>query len=332
MRGYLQVLRLPGAGRMALAGAISRFPNAMQGIAIVLLIRALYKDWELAGLASGAMTISCAVCAPTVARLVDRFGQSRVGYPVIGAYCVIAASLVICALTHRPRPVLLGIALLFGACQFPVGAMTRARWTRLAGQGKSLQLSFSFESAVDDVAFMFGPTFATMLITAIHPAAGLIAAILLLVLGGSFFLSGRATEPPVRSRSEPAVGPSALRTPGVATVAAVFIAMGMGFGVSGIAVPALCDEWGHGWAPGLVLGLGSTASCLGAAFYGARSWRSPLWQRFVACVALQVGPSCLFLLAGNLPVLMVYSFLSGITISPSFINGNALVQRMVEPS
>jgi MFS family permease len=115
----------------------------------------------------------------------------------------------------------------------------------------------------------------------------------------------------------------------VAGIAIVFFAVGIEFGANGITMVAMCESLGAEWSAGLILAVGSVASMLGAGVYGARQWHSPLWKRFVVCLVAQTGASALFLTAHSFATLTIVSFLSGVCISPSFVNGNALIQRLV---
>ena len=72
---YLGVLRLERAWRFSAAGLVLRLPMSMVGISIILLVRAQYGSYALAGAVSAVNIITTACCAPALARLVDRRGR-----------------------------------------------------------------------------------------------------------------------------------------------------------------------------------------------------------------------------------------------------------------
>jgi MFS family permease len=324
------VLRLPGALKFVPPAFVARFPIPMLGIGITLLVQTLYRSYQIAGIVTAVYTVVQAVCQPLVGRWIDRSGQSRVGYRLIAGFALGAGALAALASLRAPWPWLLPAAALTGAASFPIGSMTRTRWAALVPNAGYLTTAFSLEAMLDDIAFMFGPSLATLLATAVHPTAGLLTAIVFLLVGGLGFLARRDTEPPPEpspARLEPE--PSLLRRSGVPWICGAFFVMGLGFGANNITTVAVSDHLGWKGAAGLVLACGSLASMTGALFYGARRWVAPLARRFTICLLLQAASCALFLLAGNWTMLVVANLVSGLAVSPSFINGNALVQRLV---
>jgi MFS family permease len=70
----------------------------------------------------------------------------------------------------------------------------------------------------------------------------------------------------------------------------------------------------------------------GALLYGAHTWKSPLWKRFVILVIAFSCFGMLFPLSHSVAVLFIINFCFGAMVSPTFINGNALVHEIVPPS
>jgi MFS family permease len=339
VRVYLNILRTPGAFRFVPPAFVARFPMAMIGISVTLMISGLYGSYELAGIVTAITTIGTAIGAPIVGGLVDRQGQGRVGRPLIAIFALSCFTLSTFAFLHLDQWALFPAALAVGVSSFPTGSMTRTRWSHILGDRSDIQTAFSLEAIVDDAAFMFGPSLATLAATAIHPVAGVALASIMLLTGGYIFLAQRDTEPPSQrsllangNPNPEAVGekpPSAILNGGVAAVCVAFVCMGASFGANNITMVAMCESFSLKWVAGVVLGLGSLASMFGAAYYGARKWHVPLWKRFAVCLVMQAAISLLFLTAANLPLLIIINFCQAIVISPTFINGNALIERLV---
>lgn len=69
-----------------------------------------------------------------------------------------------------------------------------------AGAGSSLiTTAAAFESVTDEFSFVVGPVLATALCTGVHPAAGLVAEVALMLVSGLLFAAQRGTQPPVRT-------------------------------------------------------------------------------------------------------------------------------------
>jgi MFS family permease len=313
-------------------GFVARFPGAMVGIAITLLISGFYHQYTLAGVVTAVHTIAFGLAAPVVGSLIDRFGQAQVGYPLIAVFSLGATGLTLAAWLQAPWPYLVGCALLTGCASFPIGSLTRSRWSHLLRDRPGLQPAFSLESVLDDVAYIVAPSLATAAATVVWPglgelpAAGVVMVVVLLLVAGGVFLSRRASQPPATRRPR---GGSAIRVPGVAVVAVVFVGVGVQFGSNNITMVAMCQSLGHKVMAGPIMACGSLASMTGALWYGSRAWRSPLWRRFIVGLLCLAGTALLFLVARDFWSLAVVSFLSGLAISPSFINGNSLIERIV---
>jgi MFS family permease len=330
LRTYRDVLARPGALRFSAAGLLARSPMAMVGIGIVLAVSALYDSYGLAGRVSATYVIAAAVVTPQIARLVDRHGQARVMRPVLAVGATGLAVLVVATATVAPPPLLYVGAVLTGAGNGSFGSLVRSRWTTLlrAEPGR-LHTAYSLESAFDELVFVVGPVVTTFLATGVRPEAGLAVPLVLMVAGGLWFLSQRATEPPPHPADAPRPRGSVLRDPAMALLAVVFVAMGAIFGATDVSTVAFATEQGRRGAAGVVLAVFAAGSMIAGLLYGARHWSRSLGTRFaVGMGGLALGVSA-FLLVGNLVALAAVMFVVGFAISPTIITGNALVQAIV---
>jgi MFS family permease len=330
LQPYRDVLSRPGALSFSAAGALARLPMSMVGIGIVLMVSAVYGSYGLAGRVSAVYVIAQAVCSPQLARLVDRHGQARVMRPAVGIATVGLVTLIGATVAEAPTVVLYLAAAVTGAAIGSFGSLVRARWNRvLGGDPRAIHTAYSLESAVDELVFVVGPVLATLLATGVAPSAGLVVALVGMVVGGYWFLAQRTTEPPAAPVGAPRARGSVLANAGMIVLAVVFVAMGSIFGATDVSTVAFAEEHGSKGLAGVILAVFACGSLISGLLYGTRHWRRPLHQRFAnGVVALAVGV-CFFFLVDNLVVLAAVMFVTGFAIAPTLINGNGLVQQLV---
>ncbi len=225
MRTYLEILRIPGALKFSAAGLLARAGGAMMGLGIVLMVSALYGSYGLAGALAAANAVAWAGGTAVLSSLVDKYGQRRVMYPATVISVSMLAVVVVLAVMQVPAWALFAPVVISGGTGGAPGALVRARWSNVTSDPHLLHAAFSLESTLDEITFVVGPVVATALSVGVHPAAGLVAPIVLALLGAQLFYSQRATEPPVPPRpadgSAPARRRFILLTPGVGSVVAV---------------------------------------------------------------------------------------------------------------
>ncbi|WP_127125725.1 MFS transporter [Georgenia sp. SYP-B2076] len=327
---YSQILRLPGALAFSAAGLLARFPTGMISIGIVLMLSEMYGSYAMAGTVSATFVVAQAICAPQLARLVDRHGQAKVMAPSVTVSALGLLGLVVAAVAGAPTWTLFAAAALAGATIGSLGALVRARWSRVARTPKELHRAFSLESALDESTFVLGPVVATALATSVAPWSGVAVALVLVLVGGYAFLAQRSTEPPTVVRvSHTGRGGSVMRSGVMIGLVAVFMFVGGIFGATDVSIVAFTAEHGRPGMAGVLLAIFSAGSVIAGLLYGAKVWTGPAWLRFlVGVVALTVGTS-LFQLASTLGVMAAVMFVTGFAISPTIINGNSMVQRIV---
>lgn len=329
---YADVLSEPGALRFSAAGVVARLPMSMVGIGTILMIQTLYGSYALAGRVSAVLVVAQAIASPQLARYVDRVGQRKVMLPMLALASLGLVGLVVTAVLRLPEAWLYVFAAVAGATQGSYGSMVRARWSHALSNPRRLHTAYSLEAALDELVFVVGPVLATFLATSVTASAGLVVPLVAAVVGGLWFLSQRATEPPVLP---PAVAGerhrSAILMPGMIVLAVIFVAMGTIFGATDVSTIAFAEEQDAKGMSGAILAVFALGSLISGLAYGARHWVSPLWKRFVVgMLALAVGVS-LFFFVTSLPMLAVVMFVTGFAIAPTLVNGNNLVQNLVAP-
>jgi hypothetical protein len=329
LRPYADLLARPGALAFSAAGFLARLPIAMISLGIVLLLSGTGRSYALAGAVSATQSLVNAFAGPRIARLADRHGQARVLVPAGAAQSAALLGLVAGATSEAPAWTLFAAAVVSGASWLSVGSLVRARWAALVGTApRELHTAYSLESVLDEVIFVVGPITVTVLATAVHPAAGLLAVVAVLLAGSGALAVQRATGPPRAGAGAGAGGP-VLRLRGVWVVVAVFGGLGLLFAALEVTVVAFATDEGHRGAAGPVLAAYALGSMFAGLAYGAVHWRTSADRRFVlAAAAMGVSLVPLPFVPGVWQ-LAVLSFVAGFAISPTLISGNELVQKLV---
>ncbi|MDR0627453.1 MAG: MFS transporter, partial [Bifidobacteriaceae bacterium] len=358
MRPYLELLKIPGAAAFCGAGLLARAGGAMMGIGIVMMVSEIYHRYDLAGGISAANVIAWAFGTAFLSNLVDRYGQRRVMLPAVFVSAGALAVLVVFGTMRLPAWTLFAPAAISGAAGGAPGALVRARWNLVVTSPRQLHTAFSLEATLDELSFVVGPVAATILATQVAPSAGLVAPIILSVIGSLWFYSLRATEPPASrpkrpkqakrpgqllpadsvgeanadTRSGEAPPPSGgliLAMAGVAPVAVVTMLIGMVFGACDVSVVAATDAWGVKALSGTVLGVFALGSALGGLAYGSRNWVSSVARRWVVGLGFLALAAVMVLFASNPLFLSIAGFAAGLMIAPTMVNLNALMQSLV---
>ena len=331
MSAYRAALRLPGAAAFSAAGALARLPQAMVGLGCVLMLTGLHRSYTLAGLVAGAVSLAQGGASPWLGHLIDRYGQRAVLLPQLTVHVLGLGLLVAVAQRQAPAWLLLGAALVVGVSLPQFGACSRARWTALLGGDPRLHAAMSVESLIDEAVFVVGPVLVTTLATAVAPAAGLLTALGLVLAGGLLFLAQRGTEPAPHPGTAAAPHVAAIRHRGLLVVVAVFVAIGVLFGLVEVGIVALAREHHRPAAAGTMLALWATGSLVCGTVYGARTrWRSSPVRRFqLGAAAMAAG--CVLIAASAHSLLLATAALviGGLANAPTLITGNTLVPAVV---
>lgn len=324
---YRRVLGLPGALAFSLSGLVARLPISMVSLGIVILVSSRTGSYAFAGTVSAAFLITNAVCAVLQARLIDRRGQGRVLPFTVTAFAVGLALMMAAVELDLPAPWPHLCAAVSGAAMPQIGSCVRARWTQLVPDKQELQTAFAFEAVVDESVFMLGPALVTVLATAVHPLAGLGAAIVAGVSGTFALTAQRATEPPVRDPDRP--GQTAMPWPVLVPLTVCGLAMGVLFGGAEVATVAFADEAGAKGVSGLLLAVWALGSLLSGLATGAVQLRASNAARFrwgLLSMGLVMIP--LPFVEGFVPLAVVL-FLAGFAISPTLIASAAWIEEIV---
>lgn len=366
---YGQLFALPGAKAFCVSGAFARLPISMMSLGIVLALNHMYNNWTVAGTMSAAYILAAAAVTPLYARLFDRFGQSRIGWPALIVSVAAMLLFAFAALFKVPIPLLFVLAIVAGLTQFSFGALVRTRWAyalRGEGNGDLLNAAYALEAGIDEMVFILGPILAAYLATSVHPVSQLFVPAVACAVGGAVFFSLKDTQPPVierveveasRNPSQAALEASSnagghtggseapsletlhglspkpknvLLYAGVVPLLVLFVVFNMSFNEFDVSVTAMMKAVGKEQLLGLQLAMFAVGSCIGAFAFGSAKLKGSHWKHIaVFLMLLTVGYVCCRLSMDSLPLLALFSVLSGLTVSPVFATGNLIVKDIV---
>lgn len=197
---YRRIFAVPGTRAFTAANLLARLPMGMLSISAVLMIAGSRGSYALAGAVTATGLAATALAGPWTARLIDRYGQSRIAVPATALATLGSLALLLCV--HYGAPDWTLFASYAATATTPnTGGMSRARWAHLFRDDPAARhTANSFEQAADELCFLLGPLLATLLCTTLFPEAGTAVAAALLLTGVLLFAAQRRTEP----RSPPA--------------------------------------------------------------------------------------------------------------------------------
>lgn len=299
---YRTLLRAPGAAAFFLTAAVGRVGIAMTSLGIVWLVHARTGSYAAAGLVTGGFAVAEAMAGPQLARLADRFGQTRVLPPALLAHAAAVAALLALVAAGTPDWLMTAGGAAAGATIPQLGALSAARWAALLRDERAAALptAFALESLANELAYLAGPAMVSILGASGYPAAGTVLAAALVVAGGLCFAAQRRTAPPASGAAgRHRTGRSLLR-PRFAVLAGVNLAIGGFFGAMQISVTAFAVTRGTAGTAAALFTVSSCASLLAGWLYGLRRWRTaPRLQLAAATAGLAAG--CLPLLVAGSP-------------------------------
>ncbi|WP_314174712.1 MFS transporter [Streptomyces winkii] len=361
--GYRALLRTPGAWRFLIPGFLARQPIAMLGVGTVLLVEHTTGSYAAAGIVTAVSGVSMALLAPQGGRLTDRFGQGAVLVPLVLLHALSVSLLIALALRGAPVWALFAAAVPAGATIPQISPMVRARWSaRLGGAertagtndaggsgGSSLMTTAAaFESVTDEFSFIVGPVLATALCTGVHPAAGLVAEVALMLCSGLLFAAQRGTQPEVRTgggggtsgRGKGRRGEgsgrragSALGVRGMRVLIVVLLGIGTVFGGMQVSVAAFTQAAEAPELNGVLYGVFAAGNTSAALVVGTVRWRRSADVRLLTAYPVLVLAALTLAvtaqLAPLLPLLGGLGLLLGLWVAPSMITGFTLAELLV---
>src|SRR2546427_877157 len=110
--------------RLFAATVVARLPIGINGIAVVLFLRAEGTSFGVAGAAAGGLALGSAIGAPVAARLIDRVGL-RVLLALAGLHAAGLVTLLALGFGNAPGALLVPVAALTGSALPPISSVLR---------------------------------------------------------------------------------------------------------------------------------------------------------------------------------------------------------------
>lgn len=327
---YREIFKAPGTKGFSAAGFVARLPLPMTTIGLVAMLSQTHGEYWLAGAVSATFALANAFISPQISRLMDRYGQGRVLLPTTAVTVAALLGLAAAAYLRWPNWSLFLLAMVAGLMPSMM-ALVRARWTAIYRDRPELHTAFAFESVIDEVVYICGPIFGIGLSVSVFPEAGVLASAAFLAVGTLAFVAQKATEPkidPYRTIG----GASVMRFLSMWFLVTVFAGMGAIFGTAEVATVAFAEAQGHKAAASYVLAAYAAGSFIVGLVFGAIDFKTPLARRLIVASLVAAVTTLPMPFVGNLWALTLVIFLAGAAISPTFITGMSLIERLVPAS
>src|SRR5690606_25508292 len=153
-------------------------------------------------------------------------------------------------------------------------------------------------------------------------------AAIVLAVGTALFVLQRRTEPPVHPPAA-TVARAAIRIPAVRTIAVTLAAVGTIFGTAEVSVIAYAEALGDKGAASLILAGYAFGSLIVGVVYGMLTPKTPLARQLLIAIAVVTLTTLLPPFVDSIPALGIALFLAGGAVSPTFIAGFGLIERLV---
>ncbi|MFC9694011.1 MFS transporter [Kribbella sp. NPDC056951] len=328
---YAQVLRTPGAWKFYLAAAPARIGIAMTSLGIVWLVHGSTDSYAVAGTVTGGFAVAEAVAGPQVARLIDRFGQTRMLPIMLLTHAATIALLIGLTVSHAPLWQLVLAGVLAGSSLPQVGAQTSARWSYALRGSPLLSSAFALEALSIGVAFMVGPALIGLIASLGSPMAGSLAATGLMLAGGFALAAQRSTAPPPVERGQQVSSSHLLHKRFLALVAAT-AGIGLFFGSMQVSVTAYAVDRGTPSLAGPLYSITSLVSLFAGLVYGAKRWRMALPNQYVLALALLTITTIPLLIVDAPWAVGIALALPGLAIAPFQTMSAVLIESSVQPT
>lgn len=326
---YRELFKARGSLAFSMTGLLARVPIAMISIGIMTMFAVKGVNYTTAGYVSASYVLANAIITPQISRLSDEYGQARVARPAMLISFLALCGLLVGVHYHAPLFVLI-IAAIFTGFMPSFGSFVRTRWSLLYHGSPLLRSAFAFESIVDELIFMIGPIIAIELTYRLFPAAGPLAAAVIMLVAGWIFTLQKSTEPLAHGKRTKGAT-SVLRLFPIQLLTLIMFSVGTIFGTAEISAVAIAKSLQQTDYTALPLVVYAAGSFIAGIIYGALPARMPLAKQLILAVTIAAVTTLPLLLVSNLWNLSVVLFVAGAACSPTIIIAMSLVDTIVPP-
>jgi hypothetical protein len=298
------VLRRPGVALLLVFNVLARIPPAGSSVLLVVHAHALTGSYAVAGVVAAANALALALSAPVLGGLVDRRGQTLV---LVAAGLVAGAVYLALAALPDGAPValLVLLAAAAGLVQPPLGACLRTLWPDLLDHdAEAVRTAFALEAAVLELTYIVGPLGLLTLSALTSSRVAITALGAGLALGTLAFAAqpaSRAWRPHEHADGATARPRSALASPGVRTVVAIMLTIGVLVSAVEVAITAAMSDAGAPGATGPLLALWGAGSLAGGVI-AARTGGARRTRDLVLLLLLLAVTHAVLAVGGGSPV------------------------------
>lgn len=287
---------------------VARLPFAMGVVGVLTLLVSVRGSVEIAGLGSAVVGIASAIFGPLIGAAADRYGQRPT---LLATACVNSAAMGLLAwVAYSPLPsiAVFAAAFLVGASVPQTSPMSRSRLVAIiktelpaARRPRTISTVLAYESAADEVVFVFGPVIVGLLATTLGawaPIAGAAALTLIFVTAFALHRTSATAKSP-EERAATLAPASELARPSLLIVVLGIFAVGMVFGTTLTSLTAFMQLRGEAESAGLfygVMGVGSAILAISVALFSPRFTLRYRWLVFAAFI---VGGEAILAAAGR---------------------------------
>lgn len=183
--GYTELLKTPGVGRVLFSQLVARFPFGMLPLILLLHIELIFGSYGAGGLLLAIYSIGQAISGPASSRLMGNFGMRPV-LIVTTIVCTFSVS----ALSYNGfnLQTYMIIGFIAGLSNPPIQPAVRTLYPKMV-TSKKLTPLFSLDASAQEIIWVVGPVVATFTAIQISPVIAIWACVVLMVVGGAWFIS-----------------------------------------------------------------------------------------------------------------------------------------------
>jgi len=303
MQSDAQPSRPTGPSLLSLTGPlyfplafIARLPFAMGVVGVLTLIVSVRGSVEIAGFGSAMVGIGSACFGPLIGAAADRYGQRPTLLVSAAVNSVMLGVLAWITYSDAPTAGVFVAAFLVGASCPQPSPMSRSRLVTIIGaqlppqrRPRTISSVLAYESAADEVIFVFGPVIVGLLASTLGawaPIAG--AAILTLVFITAFALHRTAVASQSAEERAAKLAPaSQLARPRLLVVVFGIFCVGLTFGTTLTSLTAFMQDLGRAESAGLfygIMGIGSAILAISVALFSPRFTLRYRWLAFAGII------------------------------------------------